>query len=542
MKVNLHFLAAIAFVVSPVFAQSTAMDGPSWGRGIRPTAANHAFATADGCARCHSASSEAVAMRSAEGSDISPHNLWQSSMMANSFRDPYWRAQVSKATLAHPEKAAKIEKLCVTCHAPMVSHTARLSGFEPPRVRGMADAALAQDGVSCTVCHQAGPENLGLPSSFNGNLDIRTGRVIYGPYPDPADGPMQMFSGFTPTHSSHIQSSGLCGSCHTLETHHAIGAEAFPEQTPYLEWLNSDFADGGKKAKSCQQCHMSNHGDVRIVRAPHGGDFNVKARPNYRGHTFYGGNAYMLDIFAANRDKLGVVATKEALQQAALATRKQLADSTAKATILNARFDENSQLVFDVKIENKTGHKLPSGYPSRRIWLAIEVLQERQRVFLSGGYEDDGSLSGVSQPLAIPHVDLVTKSSQIPVWESVVVDSKGMPTTELVSMARYKKDNRILPAGWKHDGPYAQKTRPRGIGKDADFVSGSDTVHYKLKLEKSKQASTVIIARLFYQSIPPAWARDLENVPSPEAQLFMSIYKVMPTTTEILSLDRLQLN
>ncbi len=525
----------LAFFAATAVAQNGIPDGPTWGRGTDPEGANSVFATADGCALCHSASSEAVAMRDAIGTDISPHQTWRASMMANSFRDPYWRAQVSKATLAHPKKAAAIEKLCTTCHAPMTSHTARLSGREPRRLNDLVGIPLAEDGVSCTVCHQAGPDNLGKPESFNGRLDIRADRTIFGPYPEPAGGPMRMFTAFEPTHGKHIQSSGMCGSCHTLETHHAVGAEGFQEQTPYLEWLNSDFADGGKDARSCQECHMPNFGKARIVRSPSGRDFNVISRPNYRGHSFLGGNAYMLDIFAKNREKLGAPASTEAFKQAALATRKQLADSTAKLTIKGTRV-EDGRFKFDVLVENKTGHKLPSGYPSRRVWLAMEIRQGRTRVFLSGSVDEAGRLDDVKDPLALPHIDVVTQPSQIPVWETVVVDAKGKTTTELVAMARYAKDNRILPKGWRQDGPYAKKTAPQGIGKDSDFVGGHDTVHYDLNLGDVAGERLVIIARLFYQTIPPVWANDLKNVPTAEAKLFNSIYAESPTTTEILSM------
>ncbi len=534
-------IVVIMAVTFAIFApQSTAQtglpEGPNWGRGRDPEGSNSVFATADGCAICHSASEEAIAMRSATGEDISPHNMWQTSMMANSFRDPYWRAQVSKATLAHPKKAAEIEKLCTTCHAPMTSHTARLSGFEPARLKDLVGIPLAEDGVSCTVCHQARPENLGKKESFNGRLDIKPGRDIFGPYPEPTGGPMRMFSAFTPNHGSHIQTSALCGSCHTLETHHAVGAEGFQEQTPYLEWLNSDFAKGGKTEKSCQECHMPDFGNVRIARAPFGSDFNLPARPNYRGHSFQGGNAYMLDLLAKNREELGVKAPEDALKRAAIATRKQLADTTAKVSILNTRI-EDGHLKFDVRVENKTGHKLPSGYPSRRIWLAMEIRQRRGRVFLSGSYTEDGRLEDVENPLALPHVDVVTKDNQIPVWETVVVDAAGKPTTELVAMARYKKDNRILPKGWKKDGPYGKETAPAGIGDDKDFLGGSDTVHYDLDLGKDIEDGGVMIARLFYQTIPPVWALDLQKVETKEAKLFMKLYKKSPTSTEILSMD-----
>ena len=45
--------------------------------------------------------------------------------------------------------------------------------------RPLADIdALAQDGVSCTVCHQIAPDRLGTRDSFNGNF------VVAAPGPD----------------------------------------------------------------------------------------------------------------------------------------------------------------------------------------------------------------------------------------------------------------------------------------------------------------------------------------------------------------------
>ena len=44
----------------------------------------------------------------------------------------------------------------------------------------------AADGVACAVCHQAEPQGLGTPDSYNGNLTTAPSsqrpRPLYGPY------------------------------------------------------------------------------------------------------------------------------------------------------------------------------------------------------------------------------------------------------------------------------------------------------------------------------------------------------------------------
>ena len=51
------------------------------------------------CGVCHSNSQQAKAMRDSEERPIAPFDLWRSSAMANSARDPYWLAVVSVEAL-----------------------------------------------------------------------------------------------------------------------------------------------------------------------------------------------------------------------------------------------------------------------------------------------------------------------------------------------------------------------------------------------------------------------------------------------------------
>ena len=181
----------------------------------------------------------------------------------------YKRQAVRAETLNFPELAEVIEDKCATCHMPLasieVSASSKLAtmfedGFINPEHEFHT---LAMDGVSCTLCHQISPDNLGKPESFSGGylVDETTqmgDRITYGPFPvgKQLANLMQSISGFIPVISPHVEESALCATCHTLYTPYLDNegeiVGEFPEQTVYLEWLNSEYAT----AQSCQSCHM----------------------------------------------------------------------------------------------------------------------------------------------------------------------------------------------------------------------------------------------------------------------------------------------
>jgi hypothetical protein len=529
-----------------VFAAATPQDprpstpqplgpGPSWRGPVRPSGANEVFATGDGCAMCHSASPNAMAMRSPTGDDVSPHGLWQATMMANSFRDPYWRAQVAKEASANPQRAHEVTSLCLKCHAPMAHHTAKLGGLPSPTIEAAAADPLARDGVSCTVCHQAQADGLGTDKTFSGNLQIARGRTIFGPYEDPASQPMTMHSGYTAAHGAHVSKSALCAACHTLVTHHA--GNAFPEQTPYFEWRNSVFNDEAgatETSRTCQQCHMPNQGGARIARNPGGREFNIPVRPDYAAHVFAGGNAFMLDLLRANAKELGVTASPEALERNATITRRQLLDHTTKLTI-SAPQRADGKLAFDVAIENLTGHKFPTGYPARRAWLQVEVRAGRDVLFRSGGFDANGRITGVADERRIAHHDVVEREDQVVVYECVPVDEGGEPTTFLTRMSKMGKDTRLLPKGWKSDGPHALETAPVGVDGDSDFAAGGDVVHFKIPLA-ADAPKVLVVAWVRYQSVPPSWVEPLRTVDADEARAFVRMYDAAGKTPETAGL------
>jgi hypothetical protein len=164
------------------------------------------FSGSNNCAVCHASNGQA---NTENGIDVSPVTQWRSTMMANAARDPLWRAKVSAEIATFPALAEDIETKCTRCHAPMGNFEAEYHGAPGYSISEMINDPLALDGVSCTLCHQIQPDNLGASSSYSGHFQVDDSGVIFGPYSNPLVGPMQMMSGYTPTPAAHTATSEL---------------------------------------------------------------------------------------------------------------------------------------------------------------------------------------------------------------------------------------------------------------------------------------------------------------------------------------------
>jgi hypothetical protein len=357
------------------------------------------FSHSEDCMACHNN------LVTPAGEDVSIGATWRSTMMANSARDPYWQAGVRRETLDHPMHSAAIQDECAECHMPMATQIARAAGGKgemfahlPINRRNPSDLhRLAADGVSCSVCHQISPERLGTRESFNGEFVIRPTpaegvRAIFGPVKVDKGRTtiMRSVTGFAQEEAPHIKQSELCATCHTLITQ-AFGPNgqvigSLPEQMNYQEWAHSDFK---REQRSCQSCHMpAAAGPIRSSSVL--GD----TRETLARHVFVGGNAYMVRLLNRYRSELGVSALPGELEATAAATVRQLQNDTAALTVTAPTIAAGA-LAFDVEIRNLTGHKLPTGYPSRRLWLHTTVKNERgDIVFDSGAFNSSGAIVG----------------------------------------------------------------------------------------------------------------------------------------------------
>ena len=155
-----------------------------------------AFRTSDRCIACH------VGMKTAAGEDYSIGFDWRASIMANSARDPYWQGSIRRETLDHPEAKQHIENECSFCHMAAIRLSDRDAGrdthvfqrfpFSDLTAKTAQLQRAAQDGVTCSVCHQIEKEGLGTDATFNGNVQVSKAvredeRPEYGPF-DPDHG------------------------------------------------------------------------------------------------------------------------------------------------------------------------------------------------------------------------------------------------------------------------------------------------------------------------------------------------------------------
>lgn len=526
------------------------------------------FATGPICAECHSNTEESVAMRDVQGRPVGPYDLWQSSMMANAFRDPYWQAAVSAEVLDLPELSEAIEAKCMRCHGPMASELARMEG-RPPATRHsvLADpreTQLAQDGVSCTLCHQIADQGLGQAESFSGNFAINGYRDVYGPYYDAYGQNMQVRSQYGPAHGEHISQSALCATCHTLFTNPVdadgkVLAIEFPEQTPYLEWRNSVYSTEvetpGPQAADCQDCHMprtdvdGNDIWTRIAHDHDGQDYGwLPERSPYARHVFVGGNTFLPQIFINHQATLRPDVPVAAFAETLARTRAQLNNGTGKVELMDVRV-EGTLLTATVSVHNLAGHKFPTGYPSRRAWLYFEVRDVAgDLLFVSGAYDAQGMLTdalGNVLPSEAPggpyqpHYQVIDKDTQVQIYQAVMGNAEGDATNRLMRATHYLKDNRLLPAGYDPGFADANDTAPRGLNADPDFAAGSDRVHFQVSLGASVQVGSVK-AILYYQSIGARHLRELFELDSNEIRVFEAMMEGVDKTPEIIAEDRFE--
>ena len=498
------------------------------------------FRTSDRCVACHNE------LQTSSGEDISIGFQWRASIMANSARDPYWQGSVRRESLDHPESQANIEDECSICHMPIVHLTAKSEGQKAkifahlPISLADQEHRAAADGVSCSVCHQIEKARLGTSESFNGNVVIagaenKNQRPEYGPFVVDTGHRRVMESstgGFVPEQGDQIRDSALCGSCHTLKTK-ALGpggAEigSLPEQVPFEEWLHSDYHN----TRTCQSCHMPEVEEPVRITALFG-----TPRDGMHRHEFIGGNFFMQRILNGHRADLRVAALAPELSAAADRTAHFLQTQSARVSIRDLQTTAGG-FSMEVLVENLTGHKLPTAYPSRRAWLHVLVRDRNGRaVFESGALNSDGSIVGNdndADPLRFePYYREIKSPEQVQIFEPILKDAQGKVTTGLLSAIGYLKDSRILPSGFDKKTAEPDISVVGEAAADPDFNDKGALTRYVIKTSDAAGPFHVEV-ELWYQPIGFRWAHNLAPYQATEPQRWVSYYEAAAQHSAII--------
>lgn len=493
---------------------------------------NILFPTSRSCGGCHGHDPLMTAFITSTGEDVNIHDDWRSSMMANSAKDPFWRAKVSHEILLNPAHSLELQDKCTSCHAPTGHYQAKL--HDKKQFYLMADLltdSLGLDGVTCQACHAQAPGPNGSLHSGQLNFDTNNIRVAYGPYEFVFNPPMINFVGVTPLYGDHISDAGVCAGCHSLVTatvdhQGAYTGGTFVEQATYHEWLNSRY-DKSQDNITCQGCHMEQIDDAVVISANYQFLF---AKFPFGLHELAGANMTMLKLMKENRQKLGLNAEAEHFDSTLAATLRMLQHKTLDLQ-LKADDVSGDTMDFSLKLSNKAGHKFPSGYPSRRAWVEFEVLNAAgQTIFHSGKTNPDFTIVGENAAYE-PHYQTINSPDQVQIYEIVPVDVLGDFTNVLERAATSIKDNRLTPQGFRSNHPVYDTTQVVNIGNDPDFNrfadgsegSGADILHFKLPIN-GYNGLVSVRARVWYQSLPPKWMAPMFAFSTPEIDSFRTMF------------------
>lgn len=470
-----------SFLVVVVVAQVALAQVPHSG-GSRPGDLDGGYDidAAFKCKSCHD-----MAANPSEPALYLPYDGWISSMMGNSMRDPLFLAAVSVANQDRPG----IGVYCLRCHSPQayvrdhMSDAGDTTNFD----------GIDFDGVTCDACHRAIIPDGGAALISNTQLFFELENKKQGPY----DEVLSQAHGGAQT--QYTGSSELCGACHQVmnpvlawkaSDGGTLGPQ-FPLDTTYEEWKQSDFAIAGAGFRSCQNCHLPG------FTTPDGGtEFPVAKFTGTRSkpprHVLVGGNRWGLHaVQLANPDSTMNFQAQFA-ETLRLTEESLRASSELTATGPSMPVDGTSTTV-SVRVNNLTGHKLPTGYADgRRLWLEVST----PAGVASGRYDLDAGR--------------LIEDGQLR-WYGAHMGQAGKGITEHLALQdTIEHDSRIPPKGFR----VTPHTKP--VDCDwFDLADGGYRDHDLATFQVPVPATAVdgeevpVTVRLMHQSVTPEYVEVL---------------------------------
>jgi hypothetical protein len=358
------------------------------------------------------------------------------------------------------------------------------------------ESEAEMEGVQCDFCHRA-KDNYKRASLYDGSTMAAGNGGFFVERLNPFGG----LDGVPkPGKNEVFQKSGtLCGTCHDvtnplIKTMTVINGQVpdmlHPMERTYTEWFWSGFR--GKKP--CQECHKP----MRFVGA--------------QTWLLYPG----LDMLWGDLDQKWLdrgfdlttprsVALMDAMREdrrfMKSAARIQIVDSPKKASA-------DEEVTITVRVTNRAGHKLPTGYAEgRQMWIHIVADDKNGTFFTDGSLSPDGSLERSEQTKVYEQVIKAEgyESSLLDDGHSILDADKDGVVSEhekefhFVLMNTVVKDNRIPPKGfnktaYQADGAFII---PEDLYQDGQYW---DDTPYTFAIPAFVKGNVRVTATLLYQT------------------------------------------
>ncbi|MFO0759246.1 MAG: hypothetical protein U0359_22330 [Byssovorax sp.] len=420
------------------------------------------------------------------------------------------------------------------------------------------------------------PASPGYTENASGQYFLTTGSQPRGPYADAAAQHGTIYSRYT-------KSKYFCSTCHDVsntalanaafaetppgDSMTVLPSEAeaafsyFPLERTFSEMMLSDyglpggapgvgpFAPGtvttshpGNAIAPSQDCHM------RDLSGPGCDNQGAKSRPadsvehpksGLPSHELTGGNAlvpYLLasavpgspNFDATNASLLGQ--GKDALTLdldagtpldpiALLAGSNRAVAELGRAAAISALAYDPQSGATSFRIQNQTGHKLPSGYPDgRRMFVSIELRKQGSVIARVNPYSDAaGTLAGL--PVSYSPNSPALGPGEI-VRDDLVYEAHNASaitgqeiTFHFALVTGFSKDNRIPPKGFRVADAATRMAQPAYNGAPApdyftaaEYAGGHDDIALALPAGGDR-----IDVRIFYQTISREYVEFLRD-------------------------------
>jgi hypothetical protein len=353
-------------------------------------------------------------------------------------------------------------------------------------IDGQSEAEM--EGVQCDFCHRA-KDNYKRESLYdkstmlpagNGGFFVESTNIFDGldDVPRPKDAA-----------EDFQKSAFLCGTCHDVtnpfimtETVLVEGKDPpkmlHPLERTFTEWYWSDFRD----KKPCQECHKP----MRFVGA--------QSWLLYPGLDDLWGD---LDQQWVDRG-IDLTTSRAVALEDGMKENRRFMKKCAKLEFVNSqkKGSPGKEVTVTVRVTNKAGHKLPTGYgEGRQMWIHIKAVDKDGNIVFENGELKDGGLDRTS-PNKVKKVyeQKIEADGYHP--NVIAEDDKEF---HFVLLNKIVKDNRIPPKGFNKD---AYQADGAFIIPEDTYEDGQnwDETDYTFTLPAGEDEKVTVRATLYYQT------------------------------------------